>query len=109
MNIEKQNALFDKYPEIFSDRILPKTQSLMCYGICCGDGWYELIDKLCEDIVLYCDENNIKQPKAAQVKEKFGGLRFYIYGGDNEVYNIISKAEKKSYSICSATGNSIIK
>ena len=108
MNSEKQNKLFEKYSEIFSDRNLPKTQTLMCWGIACGDGWYDLIDRLCGDIVLYCKENDLKQPKAVQVKEKFGGLRFYIHGGDDEILKMISKAESESYKICSKTGKSII-
>ena len=109
MDSKKQNKLFEKYSEIFSNRTLPKTQTLMCYGIACGDGWYNLIDKLCSDIVFYCKENNLEQPKAVQVKEKFGGLRFYIDGGDDKILKMISKAECKSYKICSKTGKSIIK
>lgn len=104
MKKENEEKLFAKYQEIFSDRTLPKEQSLMCYGFCCGDGWYNLIDDMCQEIEDYCDKNNLNRPKAAQVKEKFGGLRFYIYGGDDEIYNIISKAEKKSYSTCSGCG-----
>lgn len=42
---------------------------------------------------------------AAQVKEKFGGLRFYINGGTNEQYDTISFAESLSYNICENCGS----
>lgn len=45
------------------------------------------------------------QVVATQVKEKFGGLRFYIYGGDEYVYNIITMAENMSYYTCEYCGS----
>jgi len=45
------------------------------------------------------------QVEATQVKEKFGGLRFYINGGDDEVYGMISFAEHLSYHICEQCGS----
>ncbi len=44
------------------------------------------------------------QVVAAQVKEKFGGLRFYIDGGDDWVYGAISMAEAMSYRTCEVCG-----
>jgi hypothetical protein len=35
-----------------------------------------------------------------QIKEKFGGLRFYISGGTTLMEALISSAESSSYSIC---------
>ena len=40
-----------------------------------------------------------------QVKEKFGGLRFYINGASKECHDIISKYEKLSYETCERCGN----
>ena len=42
---------------------------------------------------------------AAQVKEKFGGLRFYVNGANEEHYNYISFAENMSYRTCEKCGN----
>jgi hypothetical protein len=39
-----------------------------------------------------------------QVKEKFGGLRFYYSGGDERVSGMVSFAEQLSYKICKETG-----
>lgn len=39
-----------------------------------------------------------------QIKEKFGGLRFYINGGDDTIYGMISLAESMSYRTCEYCG-----
>lgn len=40
-----------------------------------------------------------------QVKEKFGGLRFYIRGGDEFIHNIIHMAEEISFYVCEECGS----
>ena len=50
------------------------------------------------------DEEAEKVPVAAQVKEKFGGLRFYVNGGTEEHYNYINFAESMSYHTCEVCG-----
>jgi hypothetical protein len=46
----------------------------------------------------------IPQVEACQVKEKFGSLRFYIYGGDDEIRGAISFAQSFSAKICERCG-----
>lgn len=46
----------------------------------------------------------ITQVVAAQIKEKFGGLRFYIDGGDDYIHGAITMAENLSYRICEECG-----
>jgi len=64
----------------------------------CGDGWLKLIDPLIEE----CNKRGVH---IAQIKEKFGTLRFYIHGGDEELYNLIDKAEMESAHICEVCGD----
>jgi hypothetical protein len=47
MREELDAKLCEKYPLLFRDRNAPMTQTCMCWGFCCGDGWYNLIDMLC--------------------------------------------------------------
>lgn len=47
----------------------------------------------------------VKQVVAVQVKEKFGGLRFYIDGGDDIVYAMIGMAESMSVVTCETCGS----
>jgi len=106
MSPEKQEELFKRYPKIFSD--LKWTE--------CDDGWFDLIDSLCRVIQNEWDNHSYKmteeekaegQPIAVQVKEKFGGLRFYIYGGgaNEEIRGAIRMAESMSFKVCESCGN----
>jgi len=49
-------------------------------------------------------EEEEKVPVASQVKEKYGTLRFYIDGGTDEHYALISFAEGMSYRTCDVCG-----
>lgn len=107
MKVELQEKLYTDYPEIFKQKDLDMRQTAMCWGIACGDGWYTLIDELCANIKNHVENFNRNKPEedhmvcqATQVKEKFGGLCFYIYGGDEYIDGMISFAESMSYHIC---------
>lgn len=47
-----------------------------------------------------------KQPEffAIQVKEKFGGLRFYLSGTTKEMLDATQEAQRCSYEICEKCG-----
>lgn len=47
----------------------------------------------------------IAQVVAIQVKEKFGGLRFYYSGGDDFVRGVVYMAESMSYDTCEVCGS----
>jgi hypothetical protein len=123
MKTELQEKLFSKYPKIFGDRTKPMTETCMCWGLEVGDGWYDLIDVLCEALTYTYStsvqvdeedgkrlgikpykwelENNyyftVEPPQviATQVKEKYGTLRFYYRFDLDE--KIISLLETKKY------------
>ena len=104
MKAELENKLYEKYPGIFRQKDMSCQETCMCWGISTGDGWYNLIDDLCDKIQKYIDVTGKEQVEAMQVKEKFGGLRFYIGGADDIVYNYIYEAESESYKTCEACG-----
>jgi hypothetical protein len=105
MKTELQEILFKKYPEIFIGKDKPITDSLMPFGFECGDGWYGIIDTLCQLIQQYVQDRSDLAVEALQVKEKYGGLRFYINGGDDYVDGLISFAERLSTMTCEQCGS----
>lgn len=68
-----------------------------CFPV--GKGWRPLVTKLVKDIAAI-DEDVVVD----QVKEKFGGLRFYFSGGNEEVDRLVDVAESESYEICERCG-----
>jgi len=110
MRTELDMRLCEKYPKIFADRGADMRSTAMCWGFECGDGWYWLIDQLCGLLQGRIDANphlNIPQPIAVQIKEKFGGLRFYVTTADEQTYGMIDFAEHLSNSICEECGTTI--
>jgi hypothetical protein len=74
----KQNEeLYDKYPMLFRQKDLSAQETCMCWGIACGDGWFNIIDDACKELTELAKANNAVI-EFVQVKEKFGGLRLYI-------------------------------
>lgn len=80
MSPELQDELYRRYPAIFAERDLPKEESAMYWGVTTEDGWFALIDTLCACLQHDADKNGEPQPVASQVKQKVGGLRFYLRG-----------------------------
>lgn len=114
MTPEQDKYLCKKYPKIFKDRDGSIVETCMAWGFECGDGWFDLIDTLCQQIQRYIDwksrdfseeEKQEFQVVAAQVKEKFGSLRFYYYGGDDTIHGMVSMAEAISGRTCELCGN----
>lgn len=105
MRVELQNKLFEKYPKLFTQKDLSMQQTCMCWGIEVGDGWYWLLDNLCEAIQDYVENNDEPQPELIQVKEKFGGLRFYLTNVNSHIHGMVVFAEYMSYKICENCGS----
>ncbi|TPG50759.1 hypothetical protein EAH75_04835 [Rhodanobacter glycinis] len=73
------------------------------WGFECGDGWTDLIHRLSQAISTHIESIGL-DIVATQVKEKFGTLRFYVDGGDEEVFRLIDAAEQESATICELCG-----
>ncbi len=105
MNEKNTEKLYKDFPKIFKEHILLR----------CGDGWFTLIYELCGVLQFNTDKNNYPQVVAEQIKEKFGGLRFYYTSevvdcGENKekyghIRGAVGFAESMSYHICEMCGN----
>ena len=101
MKDELELQLVAKYPRIFRDYGGDIHETCMGWGMSCGDGWYDLIDRVCARITELDPEGNCY---ASQIKEKIGGLRFYVDGATKEIYDAIEDLADESYSICELCG-----
>jgi len=124
MNNELSDKIFNDFPEFFKHKDNMRA-SLMMFGFECGDGWFNLIYDLCRDIKdwflnnesshVVDDDLNVVVRKGVpphfqvqQVKEKFGGLRFYIGGAPRVIHDMIRDAEFRSYFICEHCGKECV-
>jgi len=109
MSPENTKKLYEKYPKIFKQHKDSMQTTAMCWGFECGDGWYWLIDNLCDCIQGYLDSNSkhlkLDQVEATQVKEKFGTLSFYTNFENETSGGMVWLAENMSANICELCGS----
>lgn len=93
-------------------------------GFCTGPGWWHIIEVLCLNIQRYIEgrqktraillANNpynitipdeVPQVVVEQIKEKFGGLRFYYSGGDDTIDGMVRIAEAWASRTCETCGH----
>jgi len=124
MNKRNQAFLWKRFAPFLPDKkTLTPENSCMYWGFAVGDGWYQLVKQLLLDIEklyrLYPDD--FKGFRIEQVKEKFGGLRFYVnhypncgvpdvlptveFFEKNPLAKLIADAEEASFTICEDCGS----
>lgn len=93
-------------------------------GFAIGEGWYPIVEDLCYLIQnridgvksrrAYLLANNphnyeipedIPQVVVHQIKEKFGGFRFYYEGGDDYISGLVAMAEQWCSRSCEQCGS----
>lgn len=103
MDAELDLKLCTKYPKLYAQRGLDMKQTAMCWGFQCGDGWFKLLDTLSHFLTLEIDKG--VELEATTVKEKFGTLRFYYYGGNDYTSELINMFERASEHVCEQCGD----
>lgn len=104
---EFEQRMLATYPQLFSQPF---------GGFAIGQGWWPVIEALCANIQSHVNHRNeqatkynrgvpMEQPVVAQIKEKFGGLRFYLDGGDEQIWGMIRMAEAWADSSCEECGS----
>lgn len=84
----------------FPENIQQRIDNGMGCGSSIGKGWLPIIIDLDEKLSKIDPDYKINQ-----IKEKFGGLRFYVSGNlDDDGYRLISEAERQSYKTCEICG-----
>lgn len=110
MNNKLDEQLVKDFPLLFGDRHGDMQNTAMCWGFEVGDGWEPIIREAAEKleplIKKYNEETNEKDylPRASQIKEKFGTLRFYMTCTTDEMDKITNEAENKSEVTCEQCG-----
>ena len=112
---ERIKRLQEIYPQMYANT----------YDIWVGPGWMPIVERLSHSIQQYIDAANsrrqwlidngkmkydelipepIEQVTVAQVKEKFGELRFYYDGGDEYIAGLVEMAEQWAGHTCEECG-----
>jgi len=116
---EFDKYMCETYPNIFRERTMPMNQTCMCWGFSIGKGWYAILDRLCDKLQVIEKVSGVAVI-FTQIKEKFGGARYYYRleykkgKNINPIYYaiyadmigaLIHAAENKSDSTCAECGD----
>lgn len=107
MNQILAENLYVAFPYIYRGRHKSKFESAMCWGIECGDGWYQILYDLSQQL----EDHRAKHPaldfEVFQVKSKMGRLRFHLnWPVAVVVSDIVSSACSRADTICELCGKS---
>lgn len=117
MRRDLEKYLIKKFPLCFGDIDKGPRESLMCFGLECGNGWYKIIKEACQKaeiiIAKWIDKNKDDKnfnkdwtPRLSQVKEKYGTLRMYWSSYPKGLDKVEMEAERKSAKTCEQCGKS---
>lgn len=112
----KEALLKQRYPKMYKFLHVPKVapNSLLLpiqFGLECGVGWFDLIDKASAIIEKEIDALPLKDQDTyylEQLKEKYGSIRIYMTYETDIMEKAIEEAEKESLvtcEVCGATGS----
>ena len=107
MREELEQKLFERFPFYEAKSLRTGKKLGLPIGASFSGGWYDILYQLCEKI-----EEDLKQypnPNFCfeQIKEKYGGARFYISSTppNSKINDYINEAEQESYETCEQCGS----
>lgn len=106
MESELDKLLCDSFPNLYKDRNGSPQETCMFWGFP-KKGWFLIIwnlSKQIEKIILDFPEEERSGFRAAQVKEKFGTLTFYMTAYTSQIRTLINEAQALSHSVCEDCG-----
>jgi hypothetical protein len=108
MRTELEQKLVERWRSWFNIHGDP-LETRMADGFAHGDGWFEIVWRLCEDLeplVAEAEKATVRPFEVRQVKEKFGGLRFYVSASHRKdtILQRIEAAELDSLRTCEVCG-----
>jgi hypothetical protein len=106
MTLELEKKLTDRWPTWFHTAG-DLRHTLMPLGFQCGDGWFGILWSLCARLDhLMETEGGVgsEQFEVLEVKEKFGGLRFYVNHLSEAIDAAIEAAKLESLGTCELCG-----
>ena len=106
MREELELKLMEKYPFMEAKCVFTGQKSKFPVGCEFDDGWFELIDSMCQEIQEFYRKNreDMDDIIVLQAKEKYGKLNFYIGNYIKGVFDIVNKYQEKSRTVCELCG-----
>lgn len=109
--------IYRAHPRLYRAALAPAGErGCMQYGLAIGPGWLGIVRRLSQEIEEIATRHGLTEedwPRASQVKEKFGLLRFHVWGNFKsdawadawtEIQEAKEAAEVESGKVCERCG-----
>jgi hypothetical protein len=83
MKQELDALLCEKYPKMMVNRDKPMTETAMCWGFDCGDGWFQILNQLMGNIQHHIDWKE----RQREVANKFNQMAEQLKAGDSTLFD----------------------
>jgi len=83
MRSELDALLCEKYPKMMVNRDKPMTETCMCWGFECGDGWFNILNQLMGNIQNHIDWKE----RQREVSIKFNRIAEQLKAGDSTLFD----------------------
>jgi len=106
MNKELEQKLVQRWPSWFNVTG-DQRETRMADGFAHGDGWFNIVWRLCEalePLVAEAEKATGRPFEVLQVKQKFGRLPVYVNHRTDAILQRIEIGESESLRICEACG-----
>jgi hypothetical protein len=100
-------ALAFDYPRVYVGT-RRKYETASFHGIACGDGWEPIVRWLSAAIERLIEQEPADEQeiyRCIEVRERFGGLEFYMNDATEEMSKLIKIAISESFKVCEFCGN----
>jgi hypothetical protein len=105
MRRELELKFKERWPDWFRHLYSDPRTSCLYLGFTHGDGWFDLVWQLCEQIEpIVLAEPGPEPFEVYQVKEKLGGLRFYNNHPSERIEQLCTEAAVRSFHVCEICG-----
>lgn len=104
MNSALTENLYAAFPYLYRGHNKPPSESSMYRGFECEDGWYSVLHDLSQELTDYLAQHPDVEIEVMQVKQKFGGLRYFAKDVDAATGEMIERACQRASVTCELTG-----
>ena len=113
MDSELERKICDADPVFFRQRGMDMTQTCMCWGIECGDGWFEPIMEFVQKVRMLNDRLSTMNMciVASQIKSKWADFTCYwnIDVLDEDRNAELSESQQRMVDLCRSTMDDIVR
>jgi len=97
--------IVEEFPELFGNNPWNIGKSLISFGFEMSEHWAKVVYSHFPELSEVVKKENLTDFRIVQMKEKFGSLSIYTYGGNDKTSEVINKMREQCSKTCYKCGS----